>query len=165
MRTTSSLLEEFDVEMCKNVLGKALDIHKNWNWIFKTIVQNNLFILPVDDEFRWLRYHHLFRDFLQSKLLESNPDAAEKIIGSRKGGCPPFRYDGLHGPVRKPLDGHQTAADLPVPSGQRNAALRDSRGENGKSQAPGFRNIGKGGIKSALVADHRGHEFGGPVGF
>ena len=75
----SSLLEEFDVEMCEKVLGKALGIHKDWNRIFKTIVQNNLFILPVDDEFRWLRYHHLFRDFLQSKLLELKPDATEKI--------------------------------------------------------------------------------------
>lgn len=75
----SSLLEEFDVEMCEEVLGKALGIHKNWNRIFKTIVQNNLFVLPVDDEFRWLRYHHLFRDFLQSKLLEAQPKIAENI--------------------------------------------------------------------------------------
>ena len=75
----SSFLEEFDVEMCAEVLGRALGIHPDWNRIFKTIIQNNLFVLPVDDEFRWLRYHHLFRDFLQSKLLEFKPEVAEKI--------------------------------------------------------------------------------------
>jgi len=33
----------------------------------------NLFLVPLDDERRWYRYHHLFADLLQSRLERSQP--------------------------------------------------------------------------------------------
>jgi LuxR family maltose regulon positive regulatory protein len=33
----------------------------------------NLFVVPLDDERRWYRYHHLFSDLLRSRLLEARP--------------------------------------------------------------------------------------------
>ena len=37
----------------------------------------NLFIMPLDDERRWYRYHHLFADLLQQRLHQSLVSAAE----------------------------------------------------------------------------------------
>ncbi|MDM8532183.1 LuxR C-terminal-related transcriptional regulator [Anaerolineales bacterium HSG25] len=34
----------------------------------------NLFIIPLDDERRWYRYHALFADFLRHRLKQSQPD-------------------------------------------------------------------------------------------
>ncbi len=43
------------------------------SWLLK----NNLFIIPLDTENQWFRYHHLFQDLLQRKLKQSM--SAEKI--------------------------------------------------------------------------------------
>jgi len=75
----SSLLEEFDSEMCAQVLGKALGIQENWELQMESALHNNVFVLPVGDERLWLRYHHLFQDFLQERLHRENPLEAEKI--------------------------------------------------------------------------------------
>jgi ATP/maltotriose-dependent transcriptional regulator MalT/two-component SAPR family response regulator len=75
----SSILEEFNAEMCREVIGKALNQTKDWNRLMESIFHNNLFVLPVDDEYKWLRYHHLFRDFLRSTLESQRPEDAEKI--------------------------------------------------------------------------------------
>jgi len=34
----------------------------------------NLFIIPLDDERRWYRYHHLFADLLRKRLSQTQPD-------------------------------------------------------------------------------------------
>ncbi len=35
--------------------------------------RDNLFLLPLDDQRRWWRYHHLFADMLQARLLDERP--------------------------------------------------------------------------------------------
>ncbi len=39
-----------------------------------TLERGNLFLIPLDDQRQWYRYHHLFAEVLQSHLLESQPD-------------------------------------------------------------------------------------------
>lgn len=39
----------------------------------------NLFIIPLDDERRWYRYHHLFADFLRHRLQQTYPDAVAEL--------------------------------------------------------------------------------------
>ena len=34
----------------------------------------NLFIVPLDDERRWYRYHHLFADLLRQRLRQTQPE-------------------------------------------------------------------------------------------
>jgi LuxR family maltose regulon positive regulatory protein len=41
----------------------------------------NLFIIPLDEERRWYRYHHLFADLLQQRLRQSNPDLIPQLHG------------------------------------------------------------------------------------
>lgn len=75
----SSLLEEFDAGLCEAVFGIAPN-ETSWFELIGEVLQNNLFVLPVDSKGTWLRYHHLFRDFLQAKIRQENPDAVEPIL-------------------------------------------------------------------------------------
>ncbi|MEJ2708046.1 MAG: tetratricopeptide repeat protein [Anaerolineales bacterium] len=72
----SSLLEEFDDELCAQVFGQDQD----WYTLIDTIRQNNLFVLPVGDQGHWVRYHHLFRDFLQARLEHTLPGEKTRIL-------------------------------------------------------------------------------------
>ena len=35
--------------------------------------RGNLFLVPLDDRRQWYRYHHLFADVLQARLLDEQP--------------------------------------------------------------------------------------------
>ncbi|MGI6741022.1 MAG: tetratricopeptide repeat protein [Brevefilum sp.] len=76
----TSLLEEFDLEKCERVIGGALNVSCPWQELMNALMVRNLFVLPVDEgPGLWLRYHHLFRDFLQARMLQNRPDEAYKI--------------------------------------------------------------------------------------
>ena len=75
----SSILEEFNADMCGEVIGKALGQTQDWNRLMESIFHSNLFVLPVDNEYKWLRYHHLFRDFLRTTIENQRPEDAVKL--------------------------------------------------------------------------------------
>jgi two-component SAPR family response regulator/Flp pilus assembly protein TadD len=72
-------LEEFNAELCETILGPAPQ-GENWHNLIDMVLRNNLFVLPVENGGTWLRYHHLFRDFLQARLKREHPDAATRIL-------------------------------------------------------------------------------------
>jgi len=76
----SSLIEEFDAELCEAVLGPPPIPGDTWSGIMESILRNNLFVLPVGERGQWLRYHHLFRDFLQNRLAKEDPEEEKRII-------------------------------------------------------------------------------------
>lgn len=76
----SSLLEEFDAEMCQQVIGKALSLRLDWSNLMKNTIFNNLFVLRVGEEGLWLRYHHLFRDFLQERMHLLHQEEETQIL-------------------------------------------------------------------------------------
>src|SRR5687768_11588036 len=78
MRT--SLLEEFNSEFCETVLSPLYSEPQNWFNYMNFIFEKNLFVLPVGEDGRWLRYHHLFRDFLQVRLKEERPHEVQPIL-------------------------------------------------------------------------------------
>ena len=45
--------------------------------------RRNLFLIPLDDRRRWYRYHHLFADVLQARLLDEQP---ERVAGAAPAG-------------------------------------------------------------------------------
>jgi len=64
----SSILDELEPDFCDRLLGLA-----NSRQLLQDIERRNLFTNRIDGEKAWYRYHHLFREFLQAKLLEENP--------------------------------------------------------------------------------------------
>jgi len=76
----TSLLEEFDASLCERILGNALGLEgQNWDEVIEKIQRDNLFVLPVGDETLFLRYHHLFRDFLQNRMRVERPEETRRI--------------------------------------------------------------------------------------
>jgi LuxR family transcriptional regulator, maltose regulon positive regulatory protein len=55
----TSILDKLCAELCNAVTG-----HDNSQALLEKCVHANLFLVPLDDEGRWYRYHHLFRDLL-----------------------------------------------------------------------------------------------------
>jgi ATP/maltotriose-dependent transcriptional regulator MalT/two-component SAPR family response regulator len=79
----SSLLEEFDTTLCDAVLASFYPTRQDWSKWMDLIVRRNLFALPIGVNGQWLRYHHLFRDFLQQQLREKYPQEVPIILKRR----------------------------------------------------------------------------------
>jgi len=71
----TSLLEEFDAALCDSVLGVG-----DWRAIMATIRRSNLFVLPLGAQGEWMRYHALFRDFLQQRIQQESPETMQAIL-------------------------------------------------------------------------------------
>jgi LuxR family maltose regulon positive regulatory protein len=53
--------------------GTAVTGREDGRGILETLERGNLFVVPLDDQRRWYRYHHLFADVLQAHLMEEQP--------------------------------------------------------------------------------------------
>ncbi len=71
----TSLLEEFDANLCEAVFGRG-----DWKNLIKTVRRDNLFVLSVGPNGKWLRYHHLFQEFLRERIREEEPERAQGIL-------------------------------------------------------------------------------------
>ncbi len=74
----TSLLEEFDTDLCEQALGDPPG-GGSWEELLQQVLQRNLFIQPVEDRGTWLRYHQLLRDFLQGRFHEQSPERSREI--------------------------------------------------------------------------------------
>ncbi|MCB0195073.1 MAG: hypothetical protein KDJ65_24210 [Anaerolineae bacterium] len=70
----TALLERLSGPLCDAVTGG-----NDSQAILEKLQQNNLFIVPLDDERRWYRYHHLFAQVLRTRLEQSHPDSVPDI--------------------------------------------------------------------------------------
>ena len=75
----TALLEEFNAPFCADVLEPALGIRLDWAGLMDAALRSNLFILPLDEESVWLRYHHLFLEFLQNRMAQERPQETSQI--------------------------------------------------------------------------------------
>jgi LuxR family transcriptional regulator, maltose regulon positive regulatory protein len=66
--------------VCEEVIGTATgDQDEDWDGLVEAVVRSNLFILMVGEDRIWLRYHHLFRDFLQARMRRELPEETRRI--------------------------------------------------------------------------------------
>ena len=63
----TSILDRLCGPLCDAVL---LDTSASGQKTLEYIEQNNLFLVPLDNERRWYRYHHLFADLLRQRLYQ-----------------------------------------------------------------------------------------------
>ncbi|PKO15701.1 MAG: helix-turn-helix transcriptional regulator [Chloroflexi bacterium HGW-Chloroflexi-10] len=55
-------------------LCNAITEREDSKEILEVLERSNLFLIPLDDQRQWYRYHHLFADVLQTHLMETQPE-------------------------------------------------------------------------------------------
>jgi LuxR family transcriptional regulator, maltose regulon positive regulatory protein len=77
----SSVLEEFDSDLCNHLLDAAwLPAGSSWQSLIDEVLARNLFAVAVGDDGSWVRYHHLFQEFLHKQLVQEYPDDETLIL-------------------------------------------------------------------------------------
>ncbi|HMQ56600.1 MAG TPA: helix-turn-helix transcriptional regulator, partial [Anaerolineae bacterium] len=61
----TSLLGSLTAPLCEAVTGQ-----EDGQEMLETLERGNLFVVPLDDQRQWYRYHHLFADTLQAQLIK-----------------------------------------------------------------------------------------------
>jgi LuxR family transcriptional regulator, maltose regulon positive regulatory protein len=74
----TSILERFSGPLCEALFGSdgAEAGRGRGQDAIEALERANLFIIPLDDERRWYRYHHLFSELLRHRLERDAPEAA-----------------------------------------------------------------------------------------
>lgn len=67
----TAFLDKFTIDLCKEVTDVA-DVGAILGYLYR----NDLFLIPLDAEHTWFRYHHLFSESIMKKVAESSPEAA-----------------------------------------------------------------------------------------
>lgn len=70
----TSLLDRFCGSLCTAVTGQ-----ENGKGLLETLECGNLFVIPLDDQRQWYRYHHLFAEVLQTHLREAQPERTAQL--------------------------------------------------------------------------------------
>jgi LuxR family maltose regulon positive regulatory protein len=70
----TSILERLNASLCEAVTGQAHSQNT-----LEALERGNLFVVPLDNQRQWYRYHHLFAEVLQTHLLEQQPDLVTEL--------------------------------------------------------------------------------------
>jgi LuxR family maltose regulon positive regulatory protein len=65
----TAVLDRLTGPLCEEVTG-----HDDGSHMLTTLQRANLFLVALDDQREWYRYHHLFADVLRARLLAEQPD-------------------------------------------------------------------------------------------
>ena len=72
----TSILDQLSGALCDAVLQEPAGSAQA---TLEELERANLFIVPLDDERRWYRYHHLFADLLRQRLQQSGGQYADAV--------------------------------------------------------------------------------------
>jgi LuxR family transcriptional regulator, maltose regulon positive regulatory protein len=70
----TSILERMSAPLCDALTGRD-----DGQVMLERLERENLFVVPLDEERRWYRYHHLFADFLRGRLRRESPELAGEL--------------------------------------------------------------------------------------
>jgi len=65
----TSILDRLSGPLCDTLTGQ-----KEGKELLESMERGNLFVLPLDDKRQWYRYHHLFAEVLEARLMEEQSD-------------------------------------------------------------------------------------------
>ncbi len=94
----TSILDRFSAELCEAVVHNGLAMPQpshvsNAAATLRDINDANLFLIALDDQHSWYRYHHLFRDVLRRELaLRASP---EEIAGLHRRASAWYESEGM----------------------------------------------------------------------
>ena len=72
----TAILDRFCAPLCN-----AVTLYEDGKEMLDILERSNLFLIPLDDNRQWYRYHHLFADVLQTHLLETQSDQVPALHG------------------------------------------------------------------------------------
>jgi LuxR family maltose regulon positive regulatory protein len=75
----TSILDKMCGSLCESVLDGRPEEPVDGQAMLESLERMNLFVIPLDDERRWYRYHHLFADVLRKRLEQHYPDALPRL--------------------------------------------------------------------------------------
>jgi ATP/maltotriose-dependent transcriptional regulator MalT len=75
---STSVLDRFNAELCD-----AVNASEGSEELIRRCRRDNLFVLPLDDDSSWHRYHHLFAEVLRDRLTQSTSDAEIESLHGR----------------------------------------------------------------------------------
>src|SRR5215212_6130454 len=70
----TSILDRMCAPLCNAVTG-----HTEGQTTLERLQHANLFVIPLDDERQWYRYHHLFADVLRQRLRQVRPELVPEL--------------------------------------------------------------------------------------
>ena len=85
----TSILDRMSAPLCNAVTERA-----DGQTALERLEHANLFVIPLDDERHWYRYHHLFVDVLRQRLRQEHPDLVSVL---HRRACGWFERQGLVG--------------------------------------------------------------------
>jgi LuxR family maltose regulon positive regulatory protein len=90
----TAILDKLCAPLCN-----AVTMREDGKEILDTLERSNLFLIPLDDQRQWYRYHHLFAEVLLTHLMEAQP---EQISNLHQRASAWYEQNGSH-PGRKRL--------------------------------------------------------------
>jgi LuxR family maltose regulon positive regulatory protein len=115
----TSILDRFCASLCEDLIGES---NTKWNaracldWIERA----ELFIVPLDDHREWYRYHHLFQELLQQRLIAETPP--DQVTSLHRLASAWFEQHGL---IDEALHHALAAGDLDLAARYITAGLRE----------------------------------------
>ena len=70
----TSVLERMSAPLCDALTGRS-----DGQEMLQMLERKNLFVVALDDERRWYRYHHLFAEFLRGRLSHESAESVEEL--------------------------------------------------------------------------------------
>lgn len=70
----TSILDRLSGPLCDAVTGQ-----EDGKGMLEALERGNFFVVPLDENRQWYRYHHLFAEVLQAHLMETQPDQVSSL--------------------------------------------------------------------------------------
>ena len=70
----TSVLDYLSYSLCDAVTGRS-----DGQQMLERLERDNLFVVALDEQRHWYRYHHLFTDFLRTRLERESPERASEL--------------------------------------------------------------------------------------